>query len=70
MMISRIRTFFRVVSRFMSRLWLTVLYFTVVLPFGVMARVRSIGERSGESSPAWSVREERAPDLSEVRKQF
>jgi hypothetical protein len=69
-MISRIHAFFRVVSRFMSRLWLTVLYLTVVLPFGVMARVRAIGGSSGESSPAWSVREERAPDLSEVRKQF
>jgi hypothetical protein len=37
-MIGRLRAFLELISCFMGRLWLTVLYFTVVLPFGIAAR--------------------------------
>jgi hypothetical protein len=67
-MIARVRVFLEVVSRFIGRLWLTVLYFSVVLPFGIIARVRA-AIRPG-AAVAWNVREERAGDLPEARKQF
>jgi hypothetical protein len=67
-MIARVRGFLGVVSRFIGRLWLTVLYFTVVLPFGIIARVRATIRPA--AAVAWNVREERASDLAEARKQF
>lgn len=67
-MIARVRVFLGVVSRFIGRLWLTVLYFTVVLPFGIIARVRAAIHPG--AAVAWKVREERAGDLAEARKQF
>jgi hypothetical protein len=67
-MITRIRAFFGLVSRFMGRLWLTVLYFTVVLPFGIVARVRAATRP--RTAVAWNIREQRADDLAEARKQF
>jgi hypothetical protein len=69
-MISRIRAFLALVSRFMGRLWLTVLYFTAVLPFGLLARVRAARRRSGNAAVAWKIRQERAADLTDARKQF
>jgi hypothetical protein len=69
-MIARIRVFFAIVSRFMGRLWLTVLYFTVVLPFGLLARIRAARQHSGKAVPAWNIRPECAADLSDARKQF
>jgi hypothetical protein len=69
-MIAHIRAFFAIVSRFMGRLWLTVLYFTVVLPFGLLARTRAARRRSGNALVAWNIREERAADLADARKQF
>jgi hypothetical protein len=67
-MIARIRLLLELFSRFMGRLLLTVLYFTVVLPFGIIARLRA----SAGVAPlvAWKAREERAGDLAEARKQF
>ena len=67
-MIARARTFLGIVSRFLGRVWLTILYFSVVLPFGVIARLRARG-RPG-SAVGWSAREERSNDLAEARKQF
>jgi hypothetical protein len=67
-MTARMRAFFRVVSGFMGRLWLTVLYFTLVLPFGIVARVRAATRPV--AAVAWKTREERAGDLAEARKQF
>jgi hypothetical protein len=69
-MIARIRAFFAIVSRFMGRLWLTVLYFTVVLPFGLLARTRGARRRSDNALLTWNLREERATDLADARKQF
>jgi hypothetical protein len=69
-MIARIRAFFAIVSGFMGRLWLTVLYFTVVLPFGLVARTRAARQRSGNATVAWTKRQERPTDLGEARKQF
>jgi hypothetical protein len=67
-MIARIRALFAPVSRFMGGLLLTVLYFTIVLPFGIVARLRA----SASLAPlvVWKAREERAGDLTEARKQF
>jgi hypothetical protein len=71
-MIARIRAAFEVVSRLMGRVWLTVLYFSVVLPFAIIARVRSATRPRTEVK--WNLREERAgdsaDDLIEARKQF
>ena len=67
-MIARLRAFLELVGRFMGRVWLSVLYFTVVLPFGITARVRA-ANRTG-AAVAWKTREERASDLAEARKQF
>ena len=67
-MVARARVFLGIVSRFIGRLWLTVLYFSVVLPFGVIARVRA-AIRPG-AAVAWNVREERAGDMAEARKQI
>ncbi len=69
-MIARIRTFLAIVSRFMGRLWLTVLYFTVVLPFGLVARTRVARQRAGKADVAWNIRQERPADLADARKQF
>jgi hypothetical protein len=69
-MITRIRDFFAIVSRFMGRLWLTVLYFTVVLPFGLLARTGSARRRSTKGEVAWNTRQERPADLADARKQF
>jgi hypothetical protein len=69
-MIARIRAFFAIVSRFMGRLWLTVLYFTVVLPFGLLARIRGARRRSDHAVVTWNPRQERAIDLADARKQF
>ena len=69
-MIARMRAFFAIVSRFMGRLWLTVLYFTVVLPFGLAARTRAARRHSGNALLAWNIRQERATNLSDARKQF
>jgi hypothetical protein len=66
--IARLRAFLELISRFMGRLWLTVLYFTLILPFGIAARVRA-ANRPG-AAVAWKTREERAGDLAEARKQF
>jgi hypothetical protein len=68
-MIGRIRAFFDIVGRFMGRLWLTLLYFTVVLPFGIVAQLRAAATRR-RAPVSWKTREERAGDLAEARKQF
>jgi hypothetical protein len=67
-MIARMRAFLAAVSRFMGLVWLTVLYFTLILPFGIVARVR--GSMRPAGAVAWSPRQERAADLAEARKQF
>jgi hypothetical protein len=67
-MIARMRVLLELFSRFMGRLLLTVLYFTIVLPFGIIARLRA----SARMAPAvaWKAKEERAGNLTEARKQF
>ena len=67
-MIARMRAFFAAVSRFMGLVWLTVLYFTLILPFGIVARIRA--SRRPADAVAWSAHDERAEDLAEARKQF
>jgi hypothetical protein len=67
-MISHVRAWFELAGRFMGRLWLTVLYFTLVLPFGIIARVRAAARP--RAAVAWKIREERTGDLGEARKQF
>jgi hypothetical protein len=69
-MIARIRAFFAILSRFMGRLWLTVLYFTIVLPFGLLARIRGGRQRSRNAVVSWNERQERPADLANARKQF
>jgi hypothetical protein len=66
-MIAKLRAASELIGRFMGRLWLTVLYFTVVLPFGIIARLRAKNQPRAEV--AWTSREQRAADLAEARKQ-
>jgi hypothetical protein len=68
-MMASVCAFFVAVTRFIGLLWLTVLYFTIVLPFGIVARVRAAATRT-EGAAAWRRREERAGDMREARKQF
>jgi hypothetical protein len=67
-MITRLRAFFEIFTRFMGRAWLTILYFTVVLPFGGLARLRTRNHR--HAGTAGSVRKDSADDLMNARKQF
>lgn len=59
------------IGEFQARLLLTVFYFTVAVPFGVLARVvdplrlRTRGQRS-----AWVLRPPREENLSAARRQF
>ena len=67
-MIARVRAFLDVISRFMARVWLTVLYSSVMLPFGIVARIRSA--RQGSSPLGWRSREESSADVSKAQRQF
>jgi hypothetical protein len=58
----------KVISRFMGRVWLTVLYFTAIAPFGLIARLRPARMRPAD--PAWQAREDSACHLEEARRQF
>ena len=72
-MIARLRAFLEVFNRFMGRGWLTILYFTVVPPFGALARLRARNHRARNhrfAGPAWSVRKDSAGDLMNARRQF
>jgi hypothetical protein len=66
--IARLRAFFDVLNRNMGRLWLTILYFTAVLPFGIAGRFRA--RNNPRPGPAWHGRKTPASDLAEARKQF
>ena len=67
-MIARIRSWMEVLSRTMARVWLTVLYFTAIVPFGLIARLRPA--RGRPANPAWQARKDSARDLEEARRQF
>lgn len=67
-MIAVLRAYLEILNRFIGRFWLTVLYFTVVLPFGIIARLRSATRPV--APVAWSTRKDRGCDLTEARKQF
>jgi hypothetical protein len=67
-MIARIRAWMEVLSRIMGRFWLTVLYFTAIAPFGLIARRRTA--RPGHANPAWQERKDSPCNLDEARRQF
>jgi hypothetical protein len=67
-MIARIRARLEVLSRFMARVWLTVLYFTAIAPFGLIAMLRLAHRRAAR--PAWQARKDSACHLEEARRQF
>ena len=67
-MIARIRAWMEVLSRIMGRVWLTVFYFTVIAPFGLIARLRPARRRP--ANPAWQARKDPACNLEEARRQF
>jgi hypothetical protein len=67
-MIARIHAWMEVVSRIMGRVWLTVLYFTAIAPFGLIARLRHAPP--GPAKPAWKARKDPACNLDEARRQF
>jgi hypothetical protein len=67
-MIARIRAWMEALSGFMARVWLTVLYFTAIAPFGLIARLRPARRRPAD--PAWQARKDSACHLEEARRQF
>ncbi len=67
-MAARLQVCLEIFGRFMSRVWLTVLYFTLVLPWGVVARLRA--GRAASPRPAWSARPEATEDMTKARRQF
>jgi hypothetical protein len=67
-MIARIRAWMEVLSRIMGRFWLTVLYFTAIAPFGLIARLRH--PPRNPANPAWNERKDPACSLDEARRQF
>jgi hypothetical protein len=67
-MIARIRSWMEVLSRIMARFWLTVLYFSAMAPFGLIARLRPASRPS--TNPAWQARKDSTCDLEEARRQF
>jgi len=67
-MIPRLRAWMEALSRIMARVWLTVLYFTAIAPFGLIARLRYAPRRPG--NPAWQARKDSAGHLEEARRQF
>jgi hypothetical protein len=68
-MIARIRSSMEVLSRIMGRVWLTVLYFTAIAPFGLAARLRA-ARRFVPANPDWLARKDSASHLDEARRQF
>jgi len=67
-MITRLRALLEIFSRFMARVWLTVLYFSVMLPFGIVARIRA--QRKPPVPLGWRTREEPATDVTRAQRQF
>ena len=67
-MIARIRSWMEVLSRIMAQVWLTVLYFTAIAPFGLIARLRPASRRP--ANPTWQARKESGCHLEEARRQF
>jgi hypothetical protein len=67
-MIARIRSWMEVLGRIMARVWLTVLYFTAIAPFGLIARLRPASRPS--TNPAWLTRKDSACHREEARRQF
>jgi len=67
-MIARIRSWMEVLSRIMARVWLTVLYFTAIAPFGLIARLRPASWRP--ANPAWQAQKDSACHLEEAGRQF
>jgi hypothetical protein len=57
-----------VLSLIMARVWLTLLYFTPIAPFGLIARLRPASWRP--ANPAWQAQKDSACPLEEVRRQF
>ena len=67
-MISRVRTLLEIPGRFMARVWLTVLYATAMLPFGIVARIRAAPKQRVPLD--WRAREESTPDVAKAQRQF
>ena len=67
-MIRRVRGFLEAFSRFMARVWLTVLYASVMLPFGIVARIRAARQRP--AALEWKARENSSPGVSTAQRQF
>ena len=62
-----------VMGAFFGRVWLTVLYFTVVVPFALLLRFISgpfsLRARAGHDLPQWKSTEGKAADLNAARRQ-
>ncbi len=62
----------RKIGNFQARVILTVFYFTIALPFGTGARwlADPLHLKRRAAPSGWRAREVRAPDLTELRRQY
>ena len=60
------------IGDFQARLLLTIFYFTVLAPFGLLVRLFSdpLRVRNLETDSGWTKRETREADLEAARRQF
>ena len=60
----------RAAADFQAQLVLMTLYFTVLVPFGLVARLLSGGKTQPSPQSAWTARPEPASTLESLRRQF
>ena len=68
--LDRVMAFSRAAADFQAQLVLMMVYFTVVAPFGLIARLQARTRPQPSPGSHWTSREEPASSLDSVRRQF
>ncbi len=68
--LDRVLAFTRAAADFQAQLVLMMVYFTVVAPFGLIARLQARSKAQPSPGSHWSRREQSASSLDSVRRQF
>ncbi len=68
--LDRVLSFTRAAADFQAQLVLMMVYFTVVAPFGLIARLQARSQAQPSPGSHWTRREESASSLDSVRRQF
>jgi len=66
----RVMAFSRAAADFQAQLVLMLVYFTVVAPFGLIARLQARSKAQASPGSHWTRREESASSLDSARRQF